>query len=318
MKYRRLGKTGLEVSEIGLGCWALGGIGYGPVSEEEARETLEAAWEHGVNFFDTADSYGNGESELRLGRFLAGKPRDKFFVATKGGHDFYDGPMRKNFDPAYLIRACEKSLERLGLDCIDVYQLHTPSPEVIQKEEVWAALQQLQAQGKIRFAGVSVYGEEEAELAMESDTVSTLQVVFNLFNQQMAQRIFRAAQERDIGIIAREPLACGMLSGKYNSESRFPKDDHRCGWSHDKMELDIRKIEKIKTILATKRFSLAQAAIEYVLEYEAVSTVIPGAKNGIQVLENVRASEDPRLRSQESSHLRDLYRREPLFREDLE
>lgn len=318
MKLRPLGKTGLEVSEIGFGSWAIGGNSYGDVRDEESLEALSTAYERGVNFFDTADIYGFGHSEELLGRLLARCQRDKILIATKAGHDFYHDGVKKNFASTYLRYACEQSLKRLKIDYIDVYQLHNPTPEILRQGDAVKLLQDLKTEGKIRHIGISVHSEAEAQLALQDPRVEVLQVIFNFLDQRMAERIFPAAQKSGIGIIAREPLACGVLTEKYQAAHVFPKNDHRCGWSGEKKALDQRKIEKIRTVLITRRLSMARAAIEYVLEFEAVSTVIPGAKNKTQTLENLLATEDPRLRSQESSQLRDLYQREAIFKEGLD
>lgn len=315
MKYRILGRTGLNVSEVGFGCWAIGGTSYGPTRDEDSLEALETAYARGVNFFDTADTYGHGHSEELLARFLKGKPRGKIFIATKAGWDFYhEGGSRKNFDLDYLRFACGESLKRLGMDTIDLYQLHNPSLELIKRGEVVGVLDELKKKGRIRFIGISVHTEQEALAAMEDPRVDTLQLVFNLLQQEMAERIFPEAQSKKIGIIVREPLACGILTGKYNPDHVFTKDDHRRRFTRERMEQDAGKIKKIRTILATQRLSLTRAALEYILDFEAVSTVIPGAKTKTQTLENVKASEDPKLRSEEAYHLRELYTREEIFK----
>ena len=315
MKYRTLGRTGLKVSEIGFGCWAIGGTSYGPTRDEDSLEALETAWEHGVNFYDTADTYGHGHSEELVARFLKNKNRSEVVLATKAGWDFYHGGSRKNFDPAYLRFACEESLKRLGIETIDLYQLHNPSLELIQRGEIAGVLEELKTQGKIRFIGISVHKEKEALTAIEDGRVDTLQLIFNLLDQRMAEKIFLLAKGKRIAVIAREPLACGLLTGKYTAGHEFAKDDHRRRWTREKKETDLKKIEAVKAVLATRRLSLTRAALEYILDFDAVSTVIPGAKTRAQVLENLLAAEDPKLRIEETSHLRDLYLREPMFKE---
>src|SRR3989338_4297843 len=156
MKYRVLGKTGLKISEIGFGCWAIGGTSYGPTKDEDSLQALETAWERGVNFYDTADTYGHGHSEELLAKFLKGKPRDKVIIASKAGWDFYHGGSRKNFDSDYLRFACDESLKRLGVDTIDLYQLHNPSLELIKEGRVVNVLEELKRAGKIRFIGISI------------------------------------------------------------------------------------------------------------------------------------------------------------------
>jgi aryl-alcohol dehydrogenase-like predicted oxidoreductase len=318
MKYRILGRTQLRVSEIGFGSWAIGGSGYGPTQDDESLDALQAARDSGVNFFDTADTYGQGHSEEVLARFFKNWPRVDFVVATKAGWDFYHGGSKKNFDPDYLAFACEQSLKRLELEFIDLYQLHNPSLELIQSGEAVGALAKLKEQGKVRFIGLSVHKEEEALAAIEDGRADTLQVMFNLLDQRMAKTIFAKAAENKIGIIVREPLACGLLTGKYvSADHEFHKEDHRRRWTREKKELDLRKIERLKPILSTARLTFAQAALEFVLDHGAVSTVIPGAKSRAQILENVKASEEPGLRIQEAAQLRDIFHRDPLFQEGL-
>lgn len=314
MKYRPLGRTGLKVSEIGFGCWAIGGTSYGPTKDSDSLQALETAYARGVNFYDTADTYGHGHSEKLLAQFLKGKPRDKVIIASKTGWDFYHGGSKKNFDSDYIRFACDESLKRLDVDTIDLYQLHNPSLELIKEGRVVSVLEELKKAGKIRFIGISIHLESEALAAMEDPRVDTLQVIFNLIDQRMAEKVFTQAKEKNIGMIAREPLYCGLLTDKYSATHEFAKDDHRRRWHKDKLELDFEKIAKFKTILATKRLSLTRAALEYVLDFEEVATVIPGAKTKTQVLENLLASEDPKLRIEEASCLQELYGREIIFK----
>ncbi len=314
MNYRQLGKTGLKISEIGFGCWAIGGTSYGPTKDSDSLAALEAAWESGVNFYDTADTYGHGHSEELLAQFLKNKSRDQVLLATKVGWDFYHGGSKKNFDLDYIRFACDESLKRLAMDYVDLYQLHNPSLQMIQSGEQVGVLEELKKKGKIKFIGISVHREEEAMAALSDSRVDSIQLIFNLLDQRMIEKVFPEAKKKNIGIIAREPLACGLLSDKYKAGHQFVKTDHRRRWMPEKLELDLKKIETLKRILSTKRLSLTRAALEYVLHFEMVSTVIPGAKTPEQVVENILASTDPKLRSEEAYHLRDLYAREEIFR----
>ena len=307
MNYRRLGRTNLQVSEIGFGAWAIGGTAYGSTRDEDSLSALETAWENGVNFFDTADTYGHGHSEELVARFLQGKPRDKVFIASKAGWDFYHGGSRKNFAPDYLRFACEESLKRLKTNVIDLYQLHNPSLELIEKGEAVGALVDLKEQGKIRFIGISIHQDSEGLAAIRDGRVDTLQLVFNLLEPEMTARVFPEAKEKEIGMIAREPLACGLLTGKYKPDHVFPKDDHRRRWPKERLGEDLQRVEALKKILSPHRLSLSRAALEYVLQFEEISTVIPGAKTPAQVSENTLASKDPCLRSQELSQLKNFH-----------
>ncbi len=317
IKTRTLGRTGLRVSEIGFGGWAIGGSGYGPTNDDESLDALAAAWEKGINFYDTADTYGHGHSEMLLARFIKGKPREKIIIASKAGWDFYHGASKKNFDPDYIRFACGESLKRLECGVIDVYQLHNPKVDLIKEGAMTEALEALKKAGKIRFLGISVHTEEEALAAIHDGRFDTIQLAFNMLDQRMAAKIFDLAFEKKTGIIAREPLACGLLSGKYKPGHQFHREDHRRRWLNEKLEHDLKKVEKLKSVLSTQRLSLARAALEYVLDFDAVSTVIPGAKTRTQVLENIQASANRMLRIEESHHLRDLYTREEIFKKFL-
>lgn len=312
MKYRTLGRTGQRVSEVGFGAWAIGGTSYGPTRDENSLEALETAWEHGVNFFDTADTYGHGHSEELIGKFLKGK-RDKALVATKVGWDFYHGGSKKNFDLGYIRFAVEESLKRLSIDCIDLYQLHNPSLEAIESGKLFGFLDELKAAGKIRFYGVSVHTPREAVAVIKSGKPDTIQLIFNLLDQRPVLEVFPEAEANQIGIIVREPLASGLLTGKYTAQSVFSKDDHRNRWDRTRMAGDLKKLDKFRAVLKSPRLSIVQAALEFILGFEAVSVVIPGAKTKAQILENLLASENPLLRIEEISILRNLYERDPLF-----
>lgn len=298
---------------MGFGAWAIGGTSYGPTKDEESLEALETAWEHGVNFFDTADTYGHGHSEELIAKFLKGKQRDKAVIATKVGWDFYHGGSKKNFDFDYIRFAVDQSLKRLQTDYVDLYQLHNPSLEAIESGELFGLLDELKAAGKIRFYGVSVHTPREALAVVKAGKPDTIQLIFNLLDQRAVTEVFPEAQAKNIGIIAREPLACGLLTGKYKAESRFTKDDHRNRWIHERMANDLKKVERFKSLLPVNRISLVRAALEFILCFEAVSIVIPGAKTKAQVFENLLAAEEPRLRIEEISILRNIYQREPLF-----
>lgn len=312
MKYRILGRTGLRVSEIGFGAWAVGGQSYGKTRDEDSLGALAEAWDHGVNFFDTADTYGEGHSEELVGRFLKGK-RHEAIVATKVGWDFYHGGLKKNFEAGYIRFACDQSLRRLDTDTIDLYQLHNPTLEQIESGEIFPVFEELKKAGKIRFYGVSVHLPREALAVIRLDRGDTLQLIFNLIDQRPVADVFPEAEAKEIGIIAREPLACGLLTGKYRPGSRFPKNDHRNRWSREKIVRDLEKIERLRSVLKTPRLALPRAALEYVLSFESVGTAIPGAKTREQVAENLKAAEEPLLRIEEISVIRRMYLQEEIF-----
>lgn len=318
MKYRKLGRTPLSISEVGFGGWAIGGTGYGPTRDDDSHAALLKAYERGVNFFDTADTYGHGHSEELIGKFLKEISAGEIVIATKAGWDFYRGDgSRKNFEPDYLRFACDQSLKRLGLEAIDLYQLHNPSRELIQRGEVLETLSGLKKSGKIRFIGISIHRPEEGMAAIRDGRVDALQVVFSLLDQRMRDTLLVEAGKSHIGIIVREPLACGLLTGKYGPGHEFVKGDHRRRWSREKFELDLQKIERIKQVILSDRILLPQAALEYVLSFRAVSTVIPGAKTADQVIQNLRASEAPALGAQDISRLRAQWDQEEIFSKGL-
>ncbi|MFH1208818.1 MAG: aldo/keto reductase [Candidatus Omnitrophota bacterium] len=335
MKERPFGKTGLRVSEVGFGCWAIGGHAYGPVRDKDSLEALAAAWDSGVNFFDTADVYGEGHSEELLGKFLKDRSRDRLILATKCGWDFYPPSQkrgfflrgspeklnhvghRKNFDTGHIHFACEQSLKRLGTDVVDLFQLHNPSLELIQKGDLVGVLEGLKKEGKIRFIGISVHTEAEAWAALKDPRVQAIQIIFNLLDQRMAEKIFPEAEKKGTAVIVREALASGLLSGKYTPEHEFPKDDHRCRWAPEKREADWQKIRLIQQMLGSGTPSLSKAALEFALAFGAVSTVIAGAKTRTQALENVEASLKPALSREDVVRLKELYAREEIFRKEL-
>jgi aryl-alcohol dehydrogenase-like predicted oxidoreductase len=299
MIYRRLGRTGLMVSEAGFGGWAIGGEGWGDVRDEESLAALQKAFELGVNFFDTADVYGHGHSEELIGQAL-GEVRDRVLIATKCGVDFSRGePARHNFAPAYLREALQRSLERLRTTYIDVYQLHNPPQKLAKDDRVWATLSELKASGAVRFFGISAKAANDALAYLRAERESgepgrfgdTLQAPYNMIEQDAAAKgVFVEAVRQDWGVIARVPLASGLLAGKYAAGHYFPPSDWRSMWKPATLAERVRRVEALR-FLARPGRSLAQTAIAFVLSEPAVSTVISGAKTPAQVEENVAASE---------------------------
>ena len=303
MKYRTLGRTGWKISEISFGAWAIGGA-WGNVDDKESLAALHAALDGGVNFFDTADVYGDGRSERLLAR-LKKERTDKFYIATKAGRRLPkqspEGYSRKN-----LTAWVDRSLKNLNTETIDLLQLHCPHPEVFYRPEVFGILDDFVTDGKLRYYGVSVEKVEEALKAIEYPNVQSVQIIFNIFRQRPADLFFQEAQRRKVGILARVPLASGMLSGKISRDTKFSKDDHRNfnrhGEAFDRGEtfagVDFKTalgaVEELKE-LTPKNSGLAQFALRWILEFPAVTCAIPGAKRPAQVLENVAASGMPSL-----------------------
>lgn len=287
MKYRVLGSTGLKVSEIGLGTWGISGAGYGPVDSKEAEAIIHTAVDHGVNFIDTADSYGNGSAEEMIGKVLGSRKDSETIIATKFGWDFYDSRgTRSNLTPGYIRFAANQSLKRLKRDRIDIYQIHCPRSDRIDKNSVYDTLEKLKKEGIIRYYGISIRYRNDGDRAIEMGRVSTLQLPYSIINTESEDTIIPDAAKRGIGIIAREPLASGLLSGKYNVGSKFHKKDHRNGWSREFLANQIELIEKLKNS-SHMDSSLTQEALRYVIRNKNVSTVIPGCRTVKQLKENL-------------------------------
>jgi len=301
MHYRRLGRTGLMVSEIGFGGWPIGGQMWGSVEDEESLAALQRAFDLGVNFYDTADVYGHGHSEELIGQAFASS-RPSVLIATKVGFDFYRGePAKANWAPEYIRAALEKSLGRLRSDYVDIYQLHNPPQKLAKDDGVWETLADLRSEGKIRFFGVSARTANDARAYLRAADVDeqpsrrigdTLQVAYNLLDQEAALKdVFVEAYRQDWGVISRMPLASGVLSGKYDAAHYWPPTDFRAAWSRERLAETVRRVEALRFLVKLPVETMAQAAIAFVLSQEAVSTVITGAKTAEQVEDNVRASE---------------------------
>lgn len=307
MKLKRLGRTNVLVSEIGFGAWAISGRGYGPTDDKDSIRALHRALDLGVNFIDTADIYGDGHSEELIGRVLRERNDKEAIIATKFGWDFYrDGGIRSNLKRNYISFALEKSLKRLGREWIDIYQIHNSKPDDIERDNVYETLDEFKKQGKIRFYGVSAYYVEDGIEAIKTGKPDTIQIIYNILEQEVEEKLFPLAIKNDIGIIAREPLASGLLTGKYNENSKFPKTDHRHGWSKKFLEESARKVSRLK-FLEKEGQTLIQAALRFSLSHKAVSVVIPGAKTINQVEENISAAE-AELNPNELKRIRELYR----------
>jgi len=296
MKYRKLGSTSVEISEVGFGAWAIGGNqfgnSYGPVQDVESLRAIASAVDLGCTFFDTADVYGHGHSEELLGQALKGR-RTRVIIATKGGSDFYHDPPRLNFTESHLIFAVEESLKRLGTDYIDLYQLHNPPFSIIEGGRVFEPLEKLKAQGKIRHYGISIHDPQEGMLAMKVGKPAAIQVVYNYLRRDAAEELFARALAEGVGIIAREPLANGFLTGKYTKDSVFPVGDIRHQWPSKYQTQLVHQIESFKKSIGQTALTLAQSAIRFVLTQPAVSSVIPGCKTAEQARENFQVSDLP-------------------------
>jgi aryl-alcohol dehydrogenase-like predicted oxidoreductase len=308
MRYRRLGKTGREVSEVGFGGWSIGGKDYGPTYDRESLAAIRRALDLGVTFFDTADMYGDGRSERLFGEALAGLG-ERVVVATKGGYDFARG-MDKNFSRAYLESAVHASLKRLDVPTIDLYQLHNPAADLLRQDELFETVEGFQRRGLIRHYGVSVSDVESARLVMARGTAATLQLVHNLLRPHILQAIASDVQRTGIGVIVRTPIEYGVLSGKYKVGAHFHPTDHRATrWTPEQFAALLRRVEAFRSLVHGKIENLSEAAVRYVLTSSLVSTVIPGIKTPTQIEEFVAASDPPYLANEDLAQISELQRR---------
>ena len=315
MKYRPLGRTGWNVSEISFGAWAIGGE-WGIVRDEDAREALHTALDEGINFIDTADVYGDGRSERLIAQVLKDRS-ERIYVATKVGRCL-NPHVAAGYSRSNLHAFVERSLKCLSVEVLDLLQLHCPPTEVYYRPEVFGILDDLVSAGKILHYGVSVEKVEEAIKAMEYPQVQSVQIIFNVFRQRPAELFFREAKRRQVGILARVPLASGLLSGKMTASSRFPEDDHRNynvrGEAFDvgetfsgvEFHLGLRAVEKLMPLVPSGA-TPAQWALRWILMFDAVTCAIPGAKNGIQALENARASDLLEIGETDMAWIREIY-----------
>ncbi|MBA3952221.1 MAG: aldo/keto reductase [Rubrobacter sp.] len=316
MNYRSLGETGMRVSEISLGTWAFGGD-WGTVGEDDAYAALNRAIDLGVNFLDTADVYGDGRSERLIGRLLKDRPNDEILVATKAGRRL-DPHAAEGYNRENLTAFVERSLGNLGVEALDLLQLHCPPTEAYRRDETFEALDALQESGKLKNYGVSVEKVEEARMALDHPGVKTVQIIFNVFRQKPAEEFFPLAEERNIGVLARVPLASGLLSGKMGADRQFDEGDHRSfnrnGEAFDRgetfsgvdFETGLRAAENLKE-LVPERHTLAQFALRWILMHPAVSCAIPGGKNPAQVEDNVAAAALPPLSEEAMRRAEEVY-----------
>jgi len=310
MKYKILGKTGLNVGTVGLGTMVHAGH-FGPMKDEESLSAIDAALELGVNFIDTSDAYGAGYSETLLGNALKGR-RDKVIIATKGGN-VMTGPNRgkRIFTPEYIDGVLHESLKRLQTDYIDLYQLHNPTVDVIERGEVWEVLERRKKEGKIRHYGVSINTLEEGIAAVKDGRSETIQTEYNLLAQEPAAAFFSLAQAANVGIIARMPLKRGILTGKMTAadEQRFQGEDVRArSFKGEAFRKELAKAEQLRFLVHGPVQSLVQAAIAFCVAHPAVSITIPGARNAAQMRENA-AGADVTLPADDLDKVAELWRR---------
>ncbi len=311
MRLRKFGKTGLTVSEIGMGTWELGGREWGDIGEKEAVDLLRYAFEKGVTYYDTADQYGGGRAERLLGEAFSALGT-RVLIATKLGYELdSDGWISQggkvpafNASRDYIRQAVEGSLTRLKRDVIDIYQFHTPPPAEIW-DEAFGTMEELKSEGKIRFYGLCLGNEAQAIKAIDETGITSLMLTYNILNQGMAKTVMETAAKKGIAVVVRQPLSSGLLSGKLNADTEFAENDYRKTWSREKFLADLEKVDKIKAVISGKARSLPQAALKFILAHPAVCSVTPGMMTPAQVDDGVATSGAVRLPSPILKKLRD-------------
>ncbi len=306
MQYTKLGKRGPMVSTIGFGAWAIGGMNWGKTDDEVSKRALNEALDQGVTLIDTADVYGFGHSEELIAEVIKQRGKGNVIIATKAGNDFYFateeddqgyGPIRQNYNKDYLIYAAEQSLKRLGVETLDILQLHSPDLEKLERDEPWLALEQLKRDGKILHAGLSIQSFKETEQAhlldLHHDILDSIQVRYNLLEREAEKVLFPKAMQYGIGVIVRIPLLFGLLTGKFDRNTKFTGDDHRkMNLSPEKLEKYLTQLDKMKPLF--ERYpdqTMAQVSLRFCISHPACHTAIPGAKTPQQVRDNCAASD---------------------------
>lgn len=318
MKQRTFHSTGASVSEVGIGTWQLGGTEWGDVSDEQALQTLDAAADAGVTLIDTADIYGLGRSEELIGKFLDRRgDRDRFTVITKFGRHPEPG-WPENFRPETITAHANASLQRLGVEALDLTQTHCVPNEYLSDGSVWQVLRDLRQSGKIKAFGASVESMDEALDCLQVDGLSSLQIIFNIFRQKPIETLFSQAAEKKVDLIIRLPLASGLLSGKFTQDTQFDESDHRNFNEHGQqfnvgetfaglgLHRGVELADELKPLVPAG-WTMAQWALRWCLDFPEVTTVIPGAKHADQARDNAAASDLEPLPPQQHAELREFY-----------
>ena len=316
MEYRALGRTGWNISAIGFGAWGIGGDAWGTTDDKTSLAALNKAIDLGINFIDTADVYGDGHSEQLIAQVRQARS-EHLIVATKAGRRL-NPHVASGYNHQNLTAFVERSLRNLETEALDLLQLHSPPSEIYDMPEVFGVLDDLVQQGKIRFYGVSVERVDEALKAITYPNVQSIQIIFNMFRLKPSEQFFAAARERQVGILARVPLASGMLTGKFRPETRFAPNDHRNFNRHGEAfdqgetfsgvdyETGLQAVEELRK-LVPQGATMAQFALRWILMFPEVTSAIAGAKNTQQVEDNVRAASLPALSSETMQRVREVY-----------
>jgi myo-inositol catabolism protein IolS len=315
MRYRKMGKTDLKVSEIGFGTWAIGGparlgpkeIGWGDVDDEVALRTLEACTDLGINFIDTADVYGGGHSEELIGKVFKNR-RSDVVICSKGGNvNFSESGFVKDFSREWIKKVCEESLKRLKTDYIDVYLYHTPRGDMRYIPEEFETLDELKQEGKIRYGGVSIGPAEDGLKLLDCGCGEVVELAYSILQRDAEGELLPGCQGEKVGVIIREPLCSGFLTGKFTPDVTFPTNDIRSSLPREAIAQRVEVVERLRSLFADSSRTLAQLALQFCLSSQAVSVVIPGAKTPEQLRENANASELGPLTSEELTSIDELF-----------
>ena len=333
MKFRKLPRTDLVLSEVGFGVWTVATNWWGKIEDADKAALLENAVEEGINFFDTADTYGDGFGEEILATVL-GHKRNDIIIATKFGYDIYDPTRRdghkeraQKFDKEFVKYACEQSLRRLGTDYIDLYQAHNIKLADLERDELFETLEQLQFEGKIRHYGVALGPDigwvEEGEYTLTQRQVASAQVIYSIMEQDPAKHFMRLAKENEVGLLSRVPHASNTLTGEFDDGlPTFDADDHRAHRKNEWLEVAMRKVARVRFLVQEDTRTMAQSAIQFVLKQPSIISVLPNFTNLLELKEYTSALETPEISDEEQAKLDELWEHgfdvsdpEPQFRE---
>ena len=318
MKYRKLGNTDLQLSAVGFGLWTVSTSWWGAEDDRQGVDLLRRAYDLGVTFFDTADTYGNGKGETMLAEAL-GHVRDRIVIATKFGYDFYSHQgerkgqreLPQDFSPQFVRRACEESLRRLNTDYIDLYQLHNPRMPAIESDELFDTLEELKSGGKIRHYGAAlgpaIGWEEEGVAAMRGRSLDSLQIIHNMLEQDPGRRLLAVATEEDVGVLVRVPHSSGLLEGKFTEDTTFPPGDHRSHRPREWLIDGLKKLEQLRFLHEDSGRTIGQAALQWLLATPAIASTLPNIYDAEQLEEFAAASDTPPLSEDELARIAGLY-----------
>jgi aryl-alcohol dehydrogenase-like predicted oxidoreductase len=322
MRYRTLGNTDLNISEIGFGAWTIGSDWWGHIDDDTAISMLQRAFQLGINYYDTADQYGQGRSERLIGEAFKGR-RDKVVVGGKFGYDFYNNPpspangehreMPQNFNPTFIRFALEQSLTRLGTDYLDLWLIHNARMNAVDDDAIWQTLDDLKREGKVRHYGVAlgpaIGWKDEGLRAMNARPIESMQIIYNMLEQDPGRAFFPAAEDRGVGLLVRVPHSSGLLEGKFTLETTFPANDHRNYRKREWLVEGLQKLDQLQFLTNGKPGTIGQIALRYCLAQPSVTTVLPNLYDADQIEEFAGASDLPDLTAEEVARVDALYDR---------